>query len=85
MECSNFEFRPINFDILGVFLQKIWQYDKQCSAWLEGSSRSSLIWVYTVCQNVYKLVSSTIRVKEKDSVTWTQFQLNNVVSKYGTM
>jgi len=30
------------------FLAKIWKYDKQCSPWWEGSSRSPLIWVYTV-------------------------------------
>jgi len=45
------------------FLAKIWNYDKQCSPWSESSSRSPLIWVYTVCKKVHKLVSSTIRVK----------------------
>jgi len=43
------------------FLAKIWIYDKQCSSWSEGSSRSHL--GLHCLQKVYTLVSSTIRAK----------------------
>ena len=42
-----FQFRILtnSFLHIRVFLAKIWKYDKQCSPWSEGSSRSPLIWV----------------------------------------
>ena len=65
-------------------VKRCWRNGKQCRPWSDCSSRSCLIWVYTVCSDlsVRKLRNITVHylsiTRPNSSLHYSQYQVNTV-------